>query len=186
MPDPHLMYYTDQLQSPRLTTRFVTLDDVAVWTEYCADPVATTFTALPDKTPEQMAQFVIDTTLKRYADGRGGLQALISKDTGAFIGQCGLFSQEVNGIFETEVGYHLIPRYWGMGYATEAAQMFRNYAFENYPLESIVSIIHPMNVASKKVALRNGMHLTDPDADFRGTKYELYRITRKEWEKLNG
>jgi RimJ/RimL family protein N-acetyltransferase len=184
MPDPQLMHYTDHLQSPRLTTRFVTLDDVAVWTEYCADPIATTFTALPDKTPEQMAQFVIETTLKRYADGRGGLQALICRETGAFIGQCGLFIQDVNGIPETEVGYHLTPRYWGMGYATEAAQLFRNYGFEQYPLESIVSIIHPENEASKKVALRNGMHLSDPDADFRGAKYEMYRITRKEWEAI--
>lgn len=176
------MHYTDHLESQRLTTRFVKLDDVAIWTEYCRDPIATTYTALPDKTPEQMSQFVIETTIQRYADGRGGLQALISKDTGAFIGQCGIFIQEVNGIQETEVGYHLIPRYWGMGYATEAAQLFRNYAFEHYPLDSIVSIIHPLNEPSKKVALRNGMHLSDPNADFRGGKYELFRITRKEWE----
>jgi ribosomal-protein-alanine N-acetyltransferase len=178
------MIYTDGLETPRLTTRFVTLDDVKIWTEYCSDPIATTYSAIADKTPEEMSQYVIDTTIKRYADNRGGLQALISKETGEFIGQCGLFIQEVNGIQETEVGYHLLRRYWGKGYATEAAQLFRDYGFEHYLVDSIVSIIHPLNVPSQNVAKRNGMRLVETNAEFRGGKYDLYRITRQEWEAL--
>ncbi|MGN6566963.1 MAG: GNAT family N-acetyltransferase [Flavipsychrobacter sp.] len=151
------MLYKDKLEAPRLITRFVTQEDVPVWLEYCSDPVATEFTGLSDKTPEEMALEVMKITLKRYEEGRLGLQALISKETGEMIGKCGLLIQhEVNGKTELEIGYHLIRRYWGQGYAIEAAQMFRDYAFENDMADSVVSIIDPLNIASQKVALRNG------------------------------
>ena len=178
------MIYKDHLETPRLVTRFLTQDDVAAWMEYCNDPIATTFTSFPHKrTPAEMAQYWIDLCLKRYAENRLGLQALLDKETEAFIGQCGLLKQEVNGKIEIEVGYHLIRRYWGKGYAIEAAQMFRNYGFENSDAESLVSIIHPLNEQSKKVAMRNGMKLVDTKAIFREHEYHLFRITRTEWER---
>ena len=132
-----------------------------------------------------MAQYWIDLCLKRYAENRLGLQALLDKKTGALIGQCGLLKQDVNDKPEIEVGYHLIHRFWGMGYATEAAQMFMNYGFENNVAESLVSVIHPHNEQSKKVALRNGMKLVDTKAIFREQGYHLYRITRTEWESIS-
>jgi len=177
------MQYTDRLETARLITRFLTPDDAAVWVEYCSDPVATRFTAMEGKTPEEMAQEGIALSLKRYKENSFGLQALISKETGAFIGKSGLLLQEVNGENEIEVGYHLLPKYWGKGYASEAAQKFRDYAFERHLTDSVVSIIHAHNMPSKKVAVRNGMKLVDPNAIFRGKEYELFRITRKEWEE---
>lgn len=178
------MRYTDHLQSPRLITRFITQDDVPVWLEYCRDSEATRFTAIPGKTPEELAQFFIDRALARYEAGEYGLQALISKDTGEFIGQCGLIKQQVNGIDEVEVGYHLLPRHWGKGYATEAAQLFRDYGFEHNVADSIISIIYPQNFPSKNVALRNGMTLVATNMPFRDAEYNIFRITRREWETL--
>ncbi len=132
-----------------------------------------------------MAAYVIDVTIKRYADNRLGLQALIDKQTGAFIGQCGILIQEVNGINEIEVGYHLLRKHWGKGYASEAAQMFRDYGFENKVADSLISIIHPLNFPSKNVALRNGMRMVARGIGFIGKQYDLFRITRKfEWEEL--
>lgn len=178
------MRYTDGLQSPRLTTRFITQDDVKVWAEFCSDPACTRFTTPLGNTPEEKAQFFIDRSMNRYEEGTYGLQALISKETGEFIGQCGLMLQNVDGVDEVEVGYHLLPRHWGKGYATEAAQMFRDYGFENNVAPSIISIIDPQNFPSKKVAERNGMTLVVLSALFRDGKYNIFRITRKEWEVL--
>ena len=177
------MVYTDHLETARLTTRFLTKDDVTAWVEYCKDPIATRFTAVPGKKPEEMAKAGINVTLKRYKEKRYGLQALITKETGEFVGQCGLLLQEVNGKNEIEIGYHLIPRYWGKGYATEAAKKFRDYAFENNITDSVISCVDPDNTESKKVALRNGMRLVETNAVCKGAKYDLYRITRKEWEE---
>jgi len=178
------MHYTDGLETERLITRFVTPDDAAAWVEYCSDPVATKFSAIAGKTPGEMAEFVIDVTIKRYADQKGGLQALISKETGELVGQCGLMIQEVDHKMEVEIGYHLLRKHWGKGYATEAAAKFRDYGFENNLADSLVSIIDPKNVASKNVATRNGMQLVATGVQFKGNEYELFRITRREWEAL--
>ncbi len=179
------MTYADGLETPRLITRFLTQDDVVAWMEYCNDPTATRFTSFPHKeTASEMAQYWIYLSLKRYEENRLGLQALLDKETGAFIGQCGLLQQEVNGRQEIEVGYHLIRKYWGKGYATEAAQMFRDYGFENSVADSMISIIHPLNVQSQAVALRNGMKLVETNAIFREKEYYLFRITREEWEAI--
>lgn len=139
---------------------------------------------MPGNTPEDMARYWIDFTLKRYRENRYGLQALIDKESGAFLGMCGLILQEVNGKNEIEIGYHLLQRYWGNGYATEAAELFRDHAFHNNMTDSIVSIIHPENIPSQKVALRNGMRLVDNHADFRGKENFLFRITKEEWLHL--
>ncbi len=178
------MQYTDGIETPRLVTRFVTQADVSVWLGYCRDEVATEFTAMEGKTPEEMAQEWIDFTTRRYREDRYGLQALINRETGEFVGMCGLLQQEVSGNNEVEIGYHLLRQYWGMGYASEAAHAFREYAFENRVADSLVSIIHPLNFKSKMVAMRNGMRLADNHADFRGKKFDLFRITRYEWEQL--
>ena len=178
------MRYTDNLQSPRLITRFLTAADATAWLEYCEDPRATEFTYMEGYSPAEMSERFIDFTLKRYEDGRGGLQALLSKETGEMLGMCGLFTQEVNGEIMTEIGYHLLPRYWGMGYATEAAQLFRDYGFENNLDDTLVSIIDPRNQRSKQVAMRNGMQLIATNAKFRDGEYDLFGITKVEWEAL--
>ena len=65
----------------------------------------------------------------------------------------------MNDIIEYEVTYSIIPRYWGKGYATELAQHFRDFARENIPAKSVISMIHPENMASIKVAENNKMTL---------------------------
>ena len=177
--------YNDNLQSPRLTTRFFTQDDVPLWTPFFEDVECTEFHPNENNlTPEQRSREWINVTIARYRDNRLGMQALFDKQTGEFIGQCGLIVQDPNGKQEIEIGYHLLRRHWGKGYAIEAAQMFRDYGFEHDFADSLVSIIHPLNVNSKKVAERNGMHLSETSVFFKGKHYDLFRITRKEWEQL--
>jgi len=180
------MEYTDGLETERLKTRFLKPEDAMLWAEFCADPICTAYFGYDNSLcPLQRAQEWITFAMKRYETGRLGLQALISRENGAFIGQCGLIVQEVNGREVIEIGYHLISKYHGNGYATEAAQMFRDYGFEHNFADSIVSIIHPLNTNSKKVAIRNGMKLVETKALFRGKECNLFRITRTEWELLN-
>lgn len=190
------MHYPDHLETLRLTTRLLTKEDAAIWVEFCSDPIATTYTRLHGtSTAEEMAEHWINLALKRYAENRLGLHGLISKETGEFIGQCGLLLQEVNGVKEVEVGYHLLRRHWGKGYATEAAQMFRDHAMEHTLARSVISLIHPDNMASKKVAIRNGMRLFENDARLTGavhqnlppelrSAYNVFRITKEEWRQL--
>lgn len=183
-----VMHYTDGLLTERLTTRFVTQADVPAWESFFADPINCTFINIftGANTPMERAQQMVDFTIKRYNENRLGLQALIAKDTGALIGMCGLMAQEVNGQNEIEVGYHLLRKHWGKGYAMEAAKAFRDYGFTGNFADSIVSIIHPLNFLSKKVAQRNGMTLSETGARWREQEVDVFRITREQWLQQNG
>lgn len=178
------MDYKDALDTSRIYTRFLIPDDATAWIDYFNDPVNCRFMSIDLPTNEERSEFLINSQIARYSDGRLGLQAVILKDTDELVGMCGLLVQEVDGQREIEIGYHFLRRYWSNGYATEAAQLFRNYGFEMNIAPHIISMIDPRNEPSKKVARRNGMKLYKADSDFRGSKYEQYRITQADWVLL--
>lgn len=101
--------------------------------------------------------------LARYEKWGFGLYAVILKETGAFIGQCGLTYQPWRGGEVLEVGYLFERFYWHHGYATEAARAFMDYAFNNLGADEVSSLIRDTNEASMNVARRNGMHPVDED-----------------------
>ncbi|CAN5757507.1 hypothetical protein BH10BAC2_BH10BAC2_07680 [soil metagenome] len=87
------------------------------------------------------------------------MNVLIEKTTNAFVGQCALLIQIVDGNEELEIGYSVMPAFRNKGYATEAAVKCSEYAFENNLRDSLISIISIDNIESQKVALRNNMQL---------------------------
>ncbi len=152
--------YNDNLETDRLITRFLTKDDISIWAKFLGDKESIQF--FPNtsfKSPEEHSEFWIEKQLLRYKENRYGLQALINKDTGEFIGQCGLLLQEIDGIPELEVGYHIFKNHRGKGYATEAAKTFKAYGLKHKQADSIISIIHTENLNSQNVAIKNGMQL---------------------------
>jgi RimJ/RimL family protein N-acetyltransferase len=81
------------------------------------------------------------------------------KESGAFIGIVGF--SEPEGWPGLELAWILARRYWGHGYATEAAREALTYAFTTLKRERIISLIHPENRASIRVAERIGETLLD-------------------------
>lgn len=96
---------------------------------------------------------------KRYEQYGFGLWAVILKETKEFIGQCGLTMQDYKNEQVLEVGYLFQKSFWHRGYATEAAQACKEYAFSKLGAEEVYSIIRDTNLPSQKVALRNKMTL---------------------------
>jgi RimJ/RimL family protein N-acetyltransferase len=92
---------------------------------------------------------------------------MVIKSSGDMIGDCGLTVQSVDGMDETEVGYHVRRDYWGQGLATEAARACRDWGFSHLNIDRLVSIIRPENLPSRCVAEKNGMtvwkHITRAD-----------------------
>jgi len=97
--------------------------------------------------------------LERYEEYGFGLWAVILKETGEFIGQCGVTLQPVEGELLPEVGYLFERAHWHHGYATEAARACRDYAFDALGFEAVYSVIRETNLASQGVAKRNGMEV---------------------------
>lgn len=101
----------------------------------------------------------LERQLKRYETDGFGLWAVILKETGCFIGQCGLTMQDWNGCQVPEIGYLFQKAYWHQGYASEAARGCKKYAFEILKIPRVYSIIRDNNLPSQKVAERNGMSI---------------------------
>jgi len=121
----------------------------------------------------------LDRQISRYRKWNFGLWAVIHKETDEMIGQCGLTMQPWKGTEVLEIGYLFNRGYWHKGYATEAARACKDYAFEELKADEICSIIRDTNIASQKVAIRNGLILTDTwTKHYRGIDMPHYRYVR--------
>lgn len=168
-------------ETARLRFRTLAPSDFDTWLELFKVPTARLFLGLEDfETPEACCEEWFRLSEERLQSKRGGMNVVVDKQTGAFIGQCGLLLQEVEGRAELEVGYSILPSYWNKGYATECATHCRDVAFAKEYAQSLVSIIHIDNQASAKVALKNGMHRVKQTA-FEGHPIHLFRIHRADW-----
>ncbi|MBV8113575.1 MAG: GNAT family N-acetyltransferase [Silvibacterium sp.] len=92
----------------------------------------------------------------RYPEG-SGLLGMVEKRTGKLIGDCGPTWQEVEGRMELEIGYHVNRERWNQGFATEAAKAVMDYAFRRFNVDRVISMIRPENMASRRVAEKNGL-----------------------------
>lgn len=127
------------------------------------------------------AQNWLNRHLKRYEEYGFGLWAVVLKETNEMIGQCGLTMQVWREKEILEIGFLFQKAYWHKGYATEAAIACKEYAFSVLNANRVYSIIRDTNIASQKVAVRNGMTIIDKDTkNFRNIDMEffLYSVER--------
>ena len=154
----HLFDYPITGRTERLRIRPLTLHDAVAWEEFTSDPIATRyFLELSQEDPQADALKAMKRQLYRYKMGEFGMQALELIDTGELIGQCGLIAKVLDGKSILEIGYLLLRRHWGQGFATEAAMFFKSFAASHKIAEEVHSLIHIDNTASMAVAERNGM-----------------------------
>ncbi|MEV7660517.1 GNAT family N-acetyltransferase [Paenarthrobacter sp. NPDC089316] len=143
----------------RLRFREMTPDDLDDMDSLLGDPRVMAYYPAP-KTRDEAAAW-ISWNQAKYARHGYGLWIIETLD-GGFAGDCGLTWQNVNGRSELEVGYHVRLDLQGRGYATEAALACLDYARDVVGVGLLVAIIHPSNVASRRVAEHLGMrHLED-------------------------
>lgn len=103
----------------------------------------------------------LDKQISRYEKFGFGLWAVILKETDEMVGQCGLSMQPWKDREVLEIGYLFQRQYWHNGYAIEAANACKEYAFEVLDASEVCSIIRDTNTASQNVAIRNGMSVVD-------------------------
>ena len=168
-----------QFETNRLLLRPITQDDFDSWSEILSD--AETMKHYPAPYDAAGVQRWIDWTLKNYETYGFGLWAVILKETGRFIGDCGITMQNINGQTLPEIGYHFNKAYWRRGYASEAALKCMEYAFGELNFPAIYSYMTSTNAASYGVALKNGMKLTEEYEDEHGEPHKVYAMTKEEW-----
>ena len=147
------------LETPRLRLRELEPCDFGALCRVLQDPVA--MTAYEHAFTDEEVRAWLGRQRERYRAYGFGLWAVQRREDGEIIGQCGLTMQErLDGGRDEqvlEVGYLFERAHWHRGYATEAARACRDYAFERLDAQEVFSIIRDTNLASQRVALRNGM-----------------------------
>jgi RimJ/RimL family protein N-acetyltransferase len=86
-----------------------------------------------------------------------GLWATVEKESGAFLGRCGLLPWSIDDHFEVELAFLIDKRRWGQGLATEAARGIVEYARNTLGLSRLICLIMPGNERSASVATKIGM-----------------------------
>ena len=86
-----------------------------------------------------------------------GVWAIEHRESGAFVGSTGFWEPE--GWPGFELAWALARRFWGQGFATEAARAALDHAFAVWRKDRVISLVHPKNRASIRVAERLGQSL---------------------------
>jgi RimJ/RimL family protein N-acetyltransferase len=162
-------------KSERLIYRTITESDFNTWMSFYDDPDSMRYIQ-PGITGsnEEKCRAWFDRLKWRTENNLGTMNALIEKESGHLVGQCGLLIQTIDGVEELEIGYSILPTFRNKGYASEAAQKCKHFAFANYFSDSVISCILIGNTHSEKVALNNGMTLDKITQD-KGETIQVFR-----------
>jgi len=165
--------YEIHIETAPLILRTVTLADV--------DDVARRWKLDEGSIPRAEAEQQVHWMLANHAQNAPGklthlCLAIILKDTGEFIGWCGLEHLDTTKP-DPALFYLLKANYWGQGLATEAARALLAYAFGSMNLTSLHGVAAPENVASKRVMEKIGMRFLEISEDGGYT----FRMTREEY-----
>ena len=181
-----------QLETERLILRPWIDSDVEPFAALNADKDVMEF--FPKLMTREETEAMVARVKARYAEDSFCFWATQEKKSGDFIGFVGLGrpSFEAQFIPCVEIGWRLARRYWGNGYAPEAAKEVLRDGFERGKLQEIVALTAVLNTKSRRVMEKLSMH-RDPQDDFLHPALEdghhlkphvLYRLSSDDWNKI--
>ncbi|WP_046757880.1 GNAT family N-acetyltransferase [Kordia jejudonensis] len=173
------------IETERLRIRALSENDLDGMFALDSDPRVHTYLGNTPITHKEEALYYIKDVNTQYAERGIGRWAVELKETGDFIGWCGLrlytdyaFNNHTN--FH-DIGYRLRPEFWGKGYATEASKACLQYAWNGLKLDTVYGITEKGNEASHNVLLKIGLTYVE-DFYYAPYKMELrwYAISKPE------
>jgi RimJ/RimL family protein N-acetyltransferase len=176
------------LESERLHLRQWRQDDKTPFAELNADVEVMEY--FPSTLTRDESNTFVDYCSRRITERGWGLWAIELKPSAEFIGFVGLEIPNYDLPFSpcTEIGWRLARRFWGRGYATEAAQVALNFGFEALALDEIVSFTSVLNERSQRVMQKLGMQRSDVDFDHPAVaegdplrRHCLYTLSLERW-----
>ncbi|CAN5790913.1 GNAT family N-acetyltransferase [soil metagenome] len=166
------------LETPRLILRSFEPEDFEAYAEICADPEVMQYLhGYPMTRLEawrHMAMVIGHWHLRGY-----GFWAVEERSTGALIGRIGFNNPE--GWPGFEVGWTLARSHWGLGLAVEGATAALNHGFGPMGRDHVISVIHPENARSIKVAERLGEQFEIED-EVMGIRVLIFGMDRETWQ----
>ena len=170
------------IETERLYLREMTAEDFPALYAVLAD--SDIMRHYPYTFDESRVRGWIEKNIERYRVFGFGLWAVVLKQTGEVIGDCGITMQDINGMIRPEIGYHIAKAHQRRGYAKEAAAACRDWAFRSTPFNELYSYMKSENEPSAATARANGMTLVGTFADSEGEETAVYAMTKVEWENM--
>ena len=161
-------------ETQRLKHRAFAIRDADVFYQLNSDPVVMRYTGESLISSVEEAQSAIE----NYPDFKTigyGRWACLLKETESIVGFCGL--KYLPDLDQVDVGYRLLPQYWGQGLATEACAASLEFGFKTLGLNQIIGIVLPENIASIRVLQKSGLQF-DKEFDYEGTRVFQFAIRR--------
>jgi RimJ/RimL family protein N-acetyltransferase len=179
------------IETPRLLLGTWLPADRDLFREINADPKVMEF--FPFRRSYEEADAVLGRLNGMLTEDGLGFYSIVLKQSAEPMGFCGLSHPNLPGIFPdqtVEVGWRLATRFWGNGYATEAAKALLDHAFAAKGLDAVVSFAVEANRRSTGVMQRLGLHRIKeldfnhprvPETHPHLRRHIVYAVTRKEW-----
>jgi RimJ/RimL family protein N-acetyltransferase len=178
------------LETPRLFLRWPKVEDVPVLAQLAGNRTLSEMTGIiPHPYSQDLAARYVGDARQWNAEGSKLKLAIVERqDPEQMIGMIGLRITQPD---EASMGYWLGQRFWGRGYATEAAQALVDLGFMFTGLQQQVAAVRVINPASRRVLERCGFQPTGSDflslpAWNGAVPVETYRLTRSLWSSLKG
>ena len=171
-----------ELQTARLILRRFRADDLDRLAELMANEEFMRFSLGP-YTREQ-TQTILQKFLSWNKAGLPSPFAVILRGHPGVVGYCG-FLHHPEVAEQVEIGYRLDSAYWNRGLITEAARAVRDYAFVDLKLPRVISLVHPDNIPSRRVAEKIGM-IVEKQITFRGFPTNVFSVSRRHWLAMRG
>ncbi len=171
------------LETDRLLLRPFCLGDEAEVLQFSSNPIINTYTGDPIITTlEGVTKLIKDVWLHDYETYGYGRFAVIHKKDNKIIGFCGV--KFLEKLKETDLGYRLLPEYWGQGFATESSRAIIDYAFNSLALGSLIASVYPENKASVRVVNKLAFQYekSEPYPD-ETDLLDWYRLTKTAYER---
>ena len=166
------------IESERLLLRKFSLNDIEAVYQFNSNVELHRYTGDEIINSRQRAEQTIkDIWLKDYTNYGYGRWAVIYKPENKIIGFAGL--KYLAEIGETDIGYRILPHYWGKGLVSEISKQIILYGFNELNLKRIIGIAMPENIASCKVLEKIGFSFYKEDG-YHGddNTYNWYKIDR--------
>jgi [ribosomal protein S5]-alanine N-acetyltransferase len=150
--------------------------DLQALASILADPLVMKFSTMGIYSTSQTEK-AIDNFIDSYKRVGFGLWAVVLKESDLLIGYCGLAIDRIDERDEPEIAYRLDSKFWGEGFATEAALASIQYGFDRIELSYILGAAQRQNIASIRVLEKLGMTF-ERETIFRGVAMDVYKIVK--------
>jgi ribosomal-protein-alanine N-acetyltransferase len=174
------------IETQRLLIREIRDEDENGLFELDADPEVHRYLGNNPITTREQAREIIQFLHQQYQENGIGRWAVIEKISGNFIGWTGLklITEKTNDhINYYDMGYRLIRKYWGKGYATETAKAILKYGFDSLQLNEMYAIANIKNDASNTILKKVGLQALQT-FNYKGEEHNWYKITKEEWATI--